>query len=126
MSSSTSALDASWKTAIRSQRKGSFMFPEDVVVEELLDHIDNTWSVLWEGQPKRAMTSQEDTPDEETSNQRQPTEKKSLWSVVRRVLKLKRKPKDEKEGTSLTEGPDRCNSLIPRFPSGANWYDGTP
>jgi len=25
------------------------MFPEDVVVEELLAHIDNTWNSLWEG-----------------------------------------------------------------------------
>lgn len=48
-SSSSSDLDASWKTALNSKRRGSFMFPEDVVVEELLAHIDNTWNSLWEG-----------------------------------------------------------------------------
>lgn len=49
MSFTPNALDTSWKTALNSQPEGSFMFPENVVVEELLDHIDNTWDALWEG-----------------------------------------------------------------------------
>lgn len=48
-STQNTALDNSWKTAMNSQPEGSFMFPENVVVEELLDHIDNTWDALWEG-----------------------------------------------------------------------------
>ena len=42
-------MDACWKDALLSRPEGSFIFPENVVVEELFEHIDNTWTAHWEG-----------------------------------------------------------------------------
>lgn len=40
---------ACMKDVINSRPEGSFMFPKNVVVEELLEEIDDKWATLWEG-----------------------------------------------------------------------------
>ena len=43
--------DVSLKEVLESRPKGSFLFPKNVVIEEVLEHIDETWTALWEGTP---------------------------------------------------------------------------
>ena len=46
---------ADLKAVLGSRPEGSFLFPEHVVVEELLEYIDNTWTSRWEGYSVNAL-----------------------------------------------------------------------
>eukprot|EP00210_Caulerpa_lentillifera_P008190 g7820.t1 len=117
-------LNSSLKAALLSKRQGSFIFPEDVVVEEVLDHLDNIWNALWEGQPKNIRNSEEfsnDVTPDDVVGHVPSSEKKSIWYTVRRALRLTKESKEDE--CILEERIENWSSMIPRMPSGMDWYN---
>jgi len=110
-------MDACWKDALRARPEGSFLFPENVVVDELLEHIDNTWATRWEGFPRleRTSTSASSTTSDDDRMKKGSWVKKALQKM--KLWRRKREVDVELSSDSL----DDFNSFIPRFPDWADW-----